>query len=124
VTETNPAGLFSLKLIFVFPIDQASPSHRFNQIDGDLLHTMDSNGLPHVRTELQNLLVIPSFAPHPVQPNGEPACHGHFRYATFSPCVPHFHRLLGKMQTAYFSAKFQATYHPTTAPSTAAFIGY
>ena len=37
-----------------------------HQVDGDLLHTMDVYGLPCVRTELPQLLVIPSSAPHPV----------------------------------------------------------
>ena len=38
-----------------------------HQVDGDLFHTMDVYGLPRVRTELPQLLVIPSSAPHPVQ---------------------------------------------------------
>ena len=36
-----------------------------HQVNGDLLHTMDVYGLPRVRTELLQLLVIPSSAPHP-----------------------------------------------------------
>ena len=34
--------------------------------------------LSRVRTELHCLRIVPSGAPHPVQPNGEFAGHGHF----------------------------------------------
>ena len=55
-----------------------------HQVDGDLLHTMDVDGLPRVRTELPQLLVIPSSAPHPVQAHRELARHRHLRDATFA----------------------------------------
>ncbi len=42
-----------------------------NQLLGVLLHTMAISGLSRVRTEFCQLLVIPSLAHHPVQPNGE-----------------------------------------------------
>ncbi len=45
---------------------------------GVLLHTMAISGLPHVRTELGPLLVIPSLAHHPVQTNSQSACHRDF----------------------------------------------
>src|ERR1700688_1195020 len=32
--------------------------------------------LARVRTDLLDLLVFPSLAPHPVQTNGQPPCHG------------------------------------------------
>src|ERR1035438_9079726 len=40
-----------------------------NQLLGVLLHTMAISGLSRVRTELFQLLVIPSLAHHPVQSN-------------------------------------------------------
>jgi hypothetical protein len=46
-----------------------------NQLPGDLLHTMSEFELPRVRTKLQNLPVVPSLAPHPVQANPESTCH-------------------------------------------------
>ena len=48
-----------------------------NQSDGDLLHTMAGYGLSHVRTKLCHLLVIPSLAPHPIEADGQLACHRH-----------------------------------------------
>ena len=42
-----------------------------NQLLGVRLHTMAISRLSRVRTELSNLLVVPSLAPHPVQANGE-----------------------------------------------------
>src|SRR6202795_2734735 len=41
-----------------------------NQLLGDRLHTIAISGLSRVRTELFQLLVIPSLAPHPIQTNG------------------------------------------------------
>ena len=38
-----------------------------NHYAGDLLHTMAISGLSRVRTELNELTVIPALAPHPVQ---------------------------------------------------------
>ena len=40
-----------------------------NQLLGDRLHTIAISGLSRVRTELFQLLVIPSLAPHPVHAN-------------------------------------------------------
>ena len=40
-----------------------------NQYLGVLLHTMAMYGLSRVRTELFQLLVIPSLTPHPIQTN-------------------------------------------------------
>ena len=48
-----------------------------NQSDGDLLHTMASYGLSHVRTKLRHLPVIPFLTPHPIEADGELACHRH-----------------------------------------------
>ena len=47
-----------------------------NQYRGVLLHTIGISGLSRVRTELLQLLVIPSLAPHPVQANRQPARQG------------------------------------------------
>ena len=46
-----------------------------NQVGGDLLHTMDVSRLSRVRTELQSLLIIESLRPHPVEADGQFACH-------------------------------------------------
>ena len=43
---------------------------------GVLLHTMAISGLSRVRTELDQLLIIPSLAHHPVQTNSQPPRHG------------------------------------------------
>ena len=45
------------------------------QLLGVLLHTIAMSGLSRVRTELFQLLVIPSLAYHPVHPNGQFAGH-------------------------------------------------
>src|SRR5438132_4505509 len=50
-----------------------------NHFSGDLLHTLAISGLSCVRTELFQLFVVPSLAPHPVQMNREFARHGDFR---------------------------------------------
>ena len=47
-----------------------------NQFLGVLRHTIAMSGLSRVRTELFQLLVIPSLAPHPVQANRQPPRHG------------------------------------------------
>ena len=47
-----------------------------NQLLGVLLHTLAISGLSRVRTELFQLLVIPSLAPHPVQANRQSPGHG------------------------------------------------
>jgi hypothetical protein len=46
-----------------------------NQLLGVLLHTLAMSGLSRVRTELFQLLVIPSLAPHPVQANRQSPRH-------------------------------------------------
>src|SRR6202163_3624008 len=56
-----------------------------NQLLGDRLHTMAISGLSRVRTELFQLLVIPSLAPHPVQTDRESAGHGYLRDLASSP---------------------------------------
>ena len=57
-----------------------------NQLLGVGLHTMAISGLSRVRTELSQLLIIPSLAPHPVQANGESPRH---RYLGDLPSPPH-----------------------------------
>ena len=42
-----------------------------NHFLGVLLHTRAISGLSRVRTELLQLLIIPSLAPHPVEANGQ-----------------------------------------------------
>ena len=53
-----------------------------NQGGGDLLHTMDESRLSRVRTELQSLLIIAFLTPHPVEADGEFACHRNLSDAT------------------------------------------
>jgi hypothetical protein len=50
-----------------------------NHYAGDLLHTMAISGLSRVRTELNELTVIPALAPHPVQVHCQFARHGYLR---------------------------------------------
>src|SRR5271168_4991943 len=53
-----------------------------NQVGGDLLHTMDVSRLSRVRTELQSLWVIEFLTPHPVEADGQFACHRNLSDAT------------------------------------------
>src|ERR1700694_817416 len=57
-----------------------------NRLLGVQLHTIACSGLSRVRTELFQLLVIPSFAPHPVQTNSKFPCYG---YLGDLPSPPH-----------------------------------
>src|ERR1700682_4354701 len=57
-----------------------------NQFLGVLLHTLAMSGLSRVRTELLQLLVIPSLAPHPVHANRQST--GHRTFGDLSP-PPH-----------------------------------
>jgi hypothetical protein len=54
-----------------------------NHYVGDLQHTMAISGLSRVRTELFQLLVVPSLAPHPVQTDRKFTGHGYFGDAPF-----------------------------------------
>jgi len=47
-----------------------------NQLLGVQLHTLAISGLSRVRTELFQLLVIPSLAPHPIHANRQSPRHG------------------------------------------------
>src|SRR5215469_3248386 len=49
-----------------------------SQLLGVGLHTIAMFELAHVRTELDNFLVIPFVAPHPVQPDCQSSCHSNF----------------------------------------------
>jgi hypothetical protein len=53
-----------------------------NQVGGDLLHTMDESSLSRVRTQLQSLLIIAFLTPHPVEADGQFACHRNLSDAT------------------------------------------
>src|ERR1700687_5729002 len=57
-----------------------------NQLLGDRLHTLAISGLSRVRTELFQLLVIPSLAPHPVHANRQSSRH---RYLGDLSSPPH-----------------------------------
>src|SRR5947207_1094719 len=59
---------------------RAIPARSFQrsiQVSLRRVHTMAMSGLSRVRTELFQLLVIPSLAPHPVQTNRESPRHGY-----------------------------------------------
>src|SRR5260370_5008659 len=56
-----------------------------NRLLGVRQHTNACSGLSRVRTELSHLLVVPSLAPHPVQPNRELSGHGHLGDLPSSP---------------------------------------
>src|SRR6202521_87544 len=48
-----------------------------NHVDDALLHAMSGSELSRVRTEFNPLRILPTVAPHPVQPNSEFPGHGH-----------------------------------------------
>ncbi len=54
-----------------------------NQVDDVLLHAMDVSELSRVRTEFNQLRILPIVSPHPVQPNSEFPGHGHFGNSFF-----------------------------------------
>src|ERR1022692_2012529 len=56
-----------------------------NQLLGVLLHTMAISGLSRVRTELAQLLVIPSLPHHPIEANRELSRHRDFGDFPASP---------------------------------------
>jgi len=60
-----------------------------NHLDDALLHAMSGSELSRVRTEFNQLRILPIVAPHPVQPNSEFSGHGHLGNAFF----PAHHRL-------------------------------
>jgi len=64
-------------MINLFRLPPIEGSGAPNQLVGDLPHTIAKTELPHVRTELLQLLVIPSPPPHPEQPYRQLTCHGH-----------------------------------------------
>ena len=57
-----------------------------NHYVGDLLHTMGISGLSRVRTELLQLAVVLTLAPHPVQMHRQFPSH---RYLGDLPPAPH-----------------------------------
>ncbi len=54
-----------------------------NHVDGALVHAMSGYELSRVRTELCQLRIFPTVAPHPVQPNREFSGHGHLGNSFF-----------------------------------------
>ena len=61
-----------------------------NQVRDALLHAMSGSELSRVRTEFNQLRILPMVAPHPVQPNREFPGHGHLGNA-FSPAHRQMH---------------------------------
>jgi hypothetical protein len=64
---------------YYFELPSAMGSGMPNHCAGDLLHTLAISGLSRVRTELFELSVVQSLAPHPVQMHGKSACPGDLR---------------------------------------------
>jgi hypothetical protein len=60
-----------------------------NQVDDALLHVMSGYELSRVRTELDQLRIVPTIAPHPVQPNGKFSGHGYFGNSFFPAFSSH-----------------------------------
>src|SRR5437773_10306517 len=60
-----------------------------NQVDDALLHAMYEYELSRVRTEFNQLRILPMVSPHPVQPNTEFSGHGHFGNSFF----PAYHQV-------------------------------
>ncbi len=56
-----------------------------NQVDGALVHAMSGSELSRVRTELHQLRIFPTVAPHPVQANRQSPGHGHLGNVSLSP---------------------------------------
>ena len=54
-----------------------------NQIDDALLHAMSGSELSRVRTEFNQLRILPIVSPHPVQANSEFPGHGYFGNSFF-----------------------------------------
>jgi len=57
-----------------------------NQVDDALLHAMSGSELSRVRTETDQLRIVPTVAPHPVQTNSE--FPGHCRRTNVSIKIP------------------------------------
>jgi hypothetical protein len=55
-----------------------------NQVDDALLHAMSGSELSRVRTETDQLRIVPTVAPHPVQTNREFPGHGRLGYVLVS----------------------------------------
>ncbi len=54
-----------------------------NHLDDALVHAMSASELSRVRTEFDQLRILPIVAPHPVQPNSEFPGHGHLGNSFF-----------------------------------------
>ncbi len=54
-----------------------------NQVDDALVHAVSGYELSRVRTEFDQLRIVPTVPPHPVQPNTEFPGHGHFGNSFF-----------------------------------------
>ena len=54
-----------------------------NQVDDALLHAMSECELSRVRTEFNQLRILPIVSPHPVQPHTEFSGHGYFGNSFF-----------------------------------------
>src|SRR6266852_9241039 len=85
-----------------------------NQFLGVLQHTIAMSGWSRVRTELFQLLVIPSLAPHPVQTNGESP-----RYGDLGDLPSPPHRQVEKLAAPFRDAahRDQTSAHARSPPS-------
>src|SRR6266852_1197348 len=67
-TYTSLRSILRPRLLLQTPF---SGSGMPNQVDDVLLHAMSDSELSRVRTELDQLRIVPTVAPHPVQANRE-----------------------------------------------------
>src|SRR2546428_2040976 len=75
-TQSDPTiSSITTAIMITISNSPAKGSGMPNHFSGDLLHTLAISGLSRVRTELFQLFVVPSLAPHPVKSNGELAGH-------------------------------------------------
>jgi len=71
-TQSDPTiSSITTAIMITISNSPAKGSGMPNHFSGDLLHTLAISGLSRVRTELFQLFVVPSLAPHPVKSNGE-----------------------------------------------------
>src|SRR6266849_2270183 len=85
-TYTSLRSILRPRLLLQTPF---SGSGMPNQVDDVLLHAMDGSELSRVRTEFNQLRILPIVSPHPVQPNTEFSGHCHFGNSFF----PAHHRV-------------------------------
>jgi hypothetical protein len=70
-TQSDPTiSSITTAIMITISNSPAKGSGMPNHFSGDLLHTLAISELSRVRTELFQLFVVPSLAPHPIKSNG------------------------------------------------------